>query len=397
MRVGIDATCWSNQRGYGRFTRGLLQALLELETNYQFILFVDIQTYQQSQFPANVDCIVVETSQSPTKAASASGRRSSRDLWAMTQAVARCQLDVLFFPSVYTYFPALTKAKIVLGVHDVIAEDYPSLIFPELRSRWLWNLKSWFAHRQANYVLTVSNHAKSGIVRHFKHPPQRVWVIDEAPDPVFRPLAPDEINWEFLNQHGLTPSHRFFLYLGGVNPHKNLAMLLESLTTLHREESYRDVKLVIVGDIHTDVFTPGLNALKTKIEILSLNDCVRFTGFVPDADVVHFFNTAQAVVLPSIAEGFGLPAMEGAACGTPVIATCNSPLPDLLSGGGIFIDPIQPIQLTAALRRILNDESKRSLMAEIALKRAKEFTWRRSAQQMHALLTQLEPNTSSQH
>lgn len=397
MRVGIDATCWSNRRGYGRFTRGLLQALLELETKHQFILFVDTQTYKQSQFPTNVDCIVVETSQSPTKAASASGRRSFRDLWAMTQAVARCQLDVLFFPSVYTYFPVLTKATIVLGVHDVIAEDYPSLVFPELRSRWLWNLKSWLAHHQADYILTVSEHAKNGIIRHFKHSPQRIWVIDEAPDPVFRPLASDEINWEFLGRHGLTPSHRFFLYLGGVNPHKNLAMLLESLAILHREECYRDVQLVIVGDIHTDVFTPGLNALKEKIEILSLTNCVRFTGFIPDADIVHFFNTAQAVVLPSIAEGFGLPAMEGAACGTPAIATCNSPLPDLLAGGGIFIDPIQPIQLTEALRHILSDKSKRSLMAEIALKQAKRFTWQRSAQQMYALLIQLEPTTSSQY
>jgi glycosyltransferase involved in cell wall biosynthesis len=395
MRVGIDATCWSNRRGYGRFTRGLLQALLELETNHQFILFVDAQTYKQSHFPAGVDCIVVETSQSPTEAASATGRRSFRDLWAMTQAVARCPLDVLFFPSVYTYFPVLTKATVVLGVHDVIAEDYPNLIFPELRSRWLWNLKSWFAHRQANYILTVSQHAKHGIIRHFKHSPQRLWVIDEAPDSVFRPLAFYEINWELLDQYGLTQSNRFLLYLGGVNPHKNLGMLLESLAILHREEFYRDVQLVIVGDIHTDVFTPGLNALKTKIEILNLNDCVRFTGFIPDADIVHFFNTAQAVVLPSIAEGFGLPAMEGAACGTPVIATCNSPLPDLLIGGGIFIDPTQPIQLTEALRHILSDEMKRSSMAEAALERAKQFTWQRSAQQMHALLTQLELTKSS--
>lgn len=393
MRIGIDATCWSNRRGYGRFTRGLIHALLSANVDDEFTLFVDAQTFAKHQFPPGATFVVVETSQAPTDAASASGQRSIQDLWAMMQAVSNHPLDILFFPSVYTYFPVITKATIILGVHDVIAEDYPKLIFPDRRGRWLWNIKGWLAHHQADFILTVSNHAKNGIVRHFKqHPADRVWVIDEAPDPIFRALAPTEINWELLSQQGIDRADRFLLYVGGINPHKNLGMLIDSLAVLHQEDDYQDVKLVIVGDLKTDVFTPGLDALKMQIATQQLDNSVRFTGFLPDPDVVHLFNVAQAVVLPSFAEGFGLPAIEGAACGAPVIATQNSPLPDLLAGGGLFIDPTQPEQLTQALRQMLGDEEGRHQMAEIALAKAKQFTWQRSGQQMQAMFAAVGRN-----
>jgi glycosyltransferase involved in cell wall biosynthesis len=390
MRIGIDATCWSNRRGYGRFTRGLIHALLETNIDDEFILFVDSHTFARHKFSDRAICVVVDTSQSPTEAASATGQRSLKDLWAMMQAVARCPLDILFFPSVYTYFPVITKATIILGVHDVIAEDYPDLIFPHLRSRWLWNLKGWLAHHQADFILTVSNHAKNGIVRHFKqHTPDDVWVIDEAPDPVFRALLPNEINWKLLSDHEINQGDRILLYVGGINPHKNLGMLMESLAVLYHEVSYQNVRLVIVGDIKTDVFTPGLETLKIQIARLHLENNICFTGFIPDADIVHFFNIAQALILPSFAEGFGLPALEGAACGIPVIATRNSPLPDLLADGGIFIEPTQQDQLTQALREILNDEAGRLRMAKIALEKASQFTWQKSAQQMQTMLVAL--------
>jgi len=89
---------------------------------------------------------------------------------------------------------------------------------------------------------------------------------------------------------------------------------------------------------------------------------VIFTGFVNDDEVVHLLNVAQALVLPSMAEGFGLPAVEGAACGVPIIATRNSPLPDLLKDGGIFIDPNAPAELTNALSIMLSDPARRNEM-----------------------------------
>lgn len=394
MRVGIDATCWANRRGYGRFTRGLLTALLESDKNREYILFVDDHLHAQGDLPAQAQYVVVPTKQSPTEAASAATRRSFADMWAMTKAVAKCKLDAFFFPSVYTYFPTFTDASIILGVHDVIAEDYPQLIFPDKKRRKLWELKGWLAHRQADFILTVSEHAKGGIIRHFGHAPDKVFVVDEAADPVFRPLNSSDINHELLAEHGLSAKDRFFLYLGGVNPHKNLVMLAENFAKLRQQEKYRDLKLVIIGDIKSDGFTPGLSELRAKIEQLKISDQVVFTGFIPDENAVHFLNVAKAVVLPSMAEGFGLPALEGAACGTPVIATRNSPLPDLLKGAGYFVDPADPQQLYNAMAELLADDVEWRNMAQVAKEKAQRLTWQNSATQMQSMLTLIEDERS---
>jgi len=161
---------------------------------------------------------------------------------------------------------------------------------------------------------------------------------------------------EMIARYGVSSKDRFFLYLGGINPHKNLIAMTECFAKIRDESNSADLKLVIIGDIKSDGFTPGLAELRSKIAQLQLEQHVIFTGYVCDHDAVHFLNLAKAIVLPSFAEGFGLPALEGAACGTPVIATKNSPLPDLLSGGGLFVDPEQPEQLLKAMREFLADD-----------------------------------------
>ncbi len=388
MRVGVDAACWSNKRGYGRFTRGLLNALVESNTQHELVFFVDAQTAGDGDLPTNVRTVVVNTGDRPTAAASASDSRSIKDLLAMTKAVAGEPLDAFFFPSVYTYFPAITSGKIILGVHDVIAEDYPDLVFPDKKHRSLWALKGWLAHKQAKYIMTVSEHAKKGIMRHFGHNHERVFVIDEAPDPVFTTLAPDKVDRGILSRFGLSVDSRFLIYIGGINPHKNLPMLVQSLAEIRCRRGMQDVKLVVVGDLK-DGFTPGVSELKAKIAELNQGDAVIFTGFVKDEDVIHLLNVAQALVLPSMAEGFGLPAVEGAACGIPIIATQNSPLPDLLQDGGIFIDPNSESQLTDALSVMLSDPARRNEMARIATARAQKLTWQRSAAQLDSMLSQV--------
>jgi len=167
----------------------------------------------------------------------------------------------------------------------------------------------------------------------------------------------DKVDRGVLSRFGLAVDSRFLIYIGGINPHKNLPMLVQSLAEIRSRPGMQDVKLVVVGDLK-DGFTPGVSELKAKIAELHQDDAVIFTGFVKDEEVIHLLNVAQALVLPSMAEGFGLPAVEGAACGIPIIATNNSPLPDLLQGGGIFIDPNSLSELTNALSVMLSDSRK---------------------------------------
>ena len=136
LRIGIDATCLGSRRGYGRFLRELLPALLECDRHNEYVLFADRHT------AAEVEPLPARTVQPPTRAsqvsaASARGRRSLRDLWTMRRAVAKERLDLLYFPSVYSYFPVPARVPVVVCIHDTIAERYGRTVFPTRRARWL--------------------------------------------------------------------------------------------------------------------------------------------------------------------------------------------------------------------------------------------------------------------
>ena len=329
------------------------------------------------------------TREAPFRAAAASRRRSLRDLWTMARVVSGASLDVLFFPTVYTYFPVRTNAKVIVGIHDVIAEDFPTEVFPQPFRRLLWSLKSRLARRRADYLLTVSEHAREGLLRVFRPPERTLWVVGESADPIFQPLARPDIDRNLLARHGLELGDRALVYLGGFNPHKNLETLVRSMAVLHGTKGLEALKLILIGDVDDEIFTPGLEALKQCIARHGLGESVVFTGYLDDQETRHLLAFSRALVLPSLAEGFGLPAVEAAACGTPVVATENSPLPEILEGGGLFVDPRDGAALTRALERVLRDDDLRARLGRQALGRARALSWSHSASQFQALLSKI--------
>ncbi len=105
MRIGVDACCWSNRRGFGRFTRELLEAMLANDVTNEYLFFIDSENDETDEIPTNAKKIVAQTNVSPMEAASSSGRRSAKDLWAMSREVLRHKIDLFFFPAVYSYYP----------------------------------------------------------------------------------------------------------------------------------------------------------------------------------------------------------------------------------------------------------------------------------------------------
>jgi glycosyltransferase involved in cell wall biosynthesis len=390
MRLAVDASCWANERGYGRFTRSLLRAFLSRARRHELVLFVDAATADSVSLPECARVAVVHTREAPAQAASASGSRSLSDLLLFSLAMSRAPADAFFFPSVYTFVPVLSARPVLVGIHDVIAEEYPDLVFPGVRGRALWTLKGVLARRQADLVVTVSEHAREGIQRLLGISPDRIRVVDEAADPAFRPLEPGERDAALLARLGLGGATRGVACLGGTNPHKNLGSLVDALAELRTQPSLSSLRLVLVGDAERDSFTPGLAALRERIAARAVGDAVVFAGGLSDAGAAQVLNAAELLALPSFSEGFGLPAVEAAACGTPVVATRNSPLPRLLEGGGLFIDPSRPRELVEALGRLLLDEPLRLAMATKARHRARALSWERSADQFEAILDEVE-------
>ncbi len=386
LRIGVDGGCWLNRRGYGRYTRSLLLALARRKDDDQYVIFVDRETAQTSDLPGRFQKVVVPTSQSPARAASAARRRSLPDLWRMSWVAARSAVDVLFFPSVYTFFPLLRPIPTVVTIHDVIAEHHPSLVFARRRLALFWRLKLALAIRQASVILTVSDHARHGIIEHFRLRPDRVRTILEAPDRMFRRVEAARDPSELLPACRLPrDGARYLLYVGGLSPHKNLPVLLDAFRRLLGEGEFQDLRLLLVGDYQGDVFYSAYESLRALARRHDLEDRVSFIGYVTDDVLVQLYNRAELLVLPSLEEGFGLPAFEAAACGTPVVISSIGPAAGLLGSAAWAFPPHDVVALTQGLRDLLRDPARRRVMGEAGRERARAFSWEQAADQAHAV------------
>ena len=187
----------------------------------------------------------------------------------------------------------------------------------------------------------------------------------------------------------MQPGERYLLYVGGISPHKNLGTLIDGFALVVREPAYRDVRLILVGDYAGDVFRTCYAELQQQTLRLGITDRVHFTGFVPDADLVHLYAAAQAFVFPSYLEGFGLPAVEALACGAAVVASNRGPLPEVLNGAGCLFDPHNVTSLVQALRQVLADAGYRAALRARSLARSRAFSWEQSAQRAVTLFHEM--------
>jgi glycosyltransferase involved in cell wall biosynthesis len=382
VRIGVDATCWTNRRGYGRHLRSLLGAALALDRSHHYVLFVDSEP--AAEMPAGVEVRRVRASTPAVEAARSDGRRSLADLWSMSRALAAPELDCLLFPTVYSYVPVFSRAYKIVVIHDVIPEKFPEHVFPTAAGRMYWNLKSLAARRQADLILTVSEFSRRGLIEHFGEPADRIRVVGEAPDAAFRVLDHPKLS-ERLGGLGLSPEQRLLVFVGGFSPHKNLLPLLDVFAALEGS----DLRLVLVGDYEKDAFQSCYQEVKERIARPPLEGRVIATGFVPDDELAALLNLATALVLPSQMEGFGLPAIEAAACGLAVVATISSPLPELLGAGALYVDPQDPQSLRWALERVLADPALREQLRRDGLRAASALTWSGAARQLLAVFDQV--------
>lgn len=389
MNIGIDISTWNNRRGFGRFTREIVRSMIEQGTAHEYLLFGDCSTMVGEERLDRGQVIRAHTEEAVITAASASGHRSLSDIWAMTREVARHNVDVMFFPAVYSYFPVLNRTKIILTIHDMIPELYPEKVFPNATFRTFWRLKQMLGLWQSSAVLTVSNYSKDQIMQRCRLSDGQVHVIYEAAGSAFKVMEDRTIVRSILQRYRLTSKERFLLYVGGMSPHKNLTALILAYIELLDDPKFDDVKLVLVGEYVADAFYSDYPALKELVVQNRLADRVTFTGFIDDLDLAGLYNATSCFVFPSLVEGFGLPAVEAMACGAPVAASRAGSLPEILDGAGRLFDPSDSGELVAILKLVLSDEPLRQTMRTQGLARAKRFGWQRAAEELNCLCERL--------
>ena len=258
--------------------------------------------------------------------------------------------------------------------HDLIPLVYPHdyITSPQANTWYFRRLESL---KRAPLVLTNSEFTRSEAIEMLGLAPESVVCIGCAASGHFAPLDVDATTRDAVfAQYGIT--RPFVMYTGGADPRKNVEGLIRAFSTLPAPVRQAH-QLVFVGKEPVD-FRDALLAAARKVGI-GPSDLV-FTGFVPDDRLVMLYNLCNLFVFPSFREGFGLPALEGMACGAPVIASNTSSLPEVIGWSDAMFDPYSEEAIAKAMHCALSDESFRTELIQRGTQRAKTFTWERSAQ-----------------
>jgi len=381
VRFGIDASGWLNRRGFGRFTRNAVARLVESDREAEYVLLVDRDTAREAALPPRASVRVVSTRHAPAEAAAEGSRRRAADILRFAQAARKERLDALLFPSLHTWFPG-RRTPTIVGVHDTIADDLPELAFPSRRDRVLWRLKQRLAIRGAHTVFAVSEASQLAVASRFALPLESIRIVPEAPDPVFSPRQLEEVA-EARAEVGAP--ERYLLFAGGISPHKNVTGLVDAYAGVVARLQDPPA-LVLAGALEDEVYASAADDVRGRIVALGLDGRVLLPGFVSDESLACLYSGATLVVNPSLGEGFGLPAVEAAACGAPLVLSDLPAHRESMGDAAVYFPPGDSAALADALARVLTDEELRRRLGDRARTRVSGRTWDAAAEILARLL-----------
>ncbi|NDJ85676.1 MAG: glycosyltransferase family 4 protein [Chloroflexi bacterium] len=260
------------------------------------------------------------------------------------------------------------SAGTIATVHDVIPLSMPGFnthLDTLIYRRWLPRVLP-----RLDAVITVSEASKNDIAQHLRVPPRRIHNASEGVTNIYRPA--DASHLEQVRAHYELPQ-RYILYVGSIEARKNLSRVLEAFASLKQSGVSHD--LVIVGPQKWKY-----GAILETLQRLKLENSVLFTGYVPETDLPIIYSGADVFVFPSLYEGFGLPVLEAMACGTAVVTSNTSSLPEVIGDAGLQVDPYSVDEIASAILRLLGDAALRHRLQQKAIERAAGFTWERTAE-----------------
>jgi glycosyltransferase involved in cell wall biosynthesis len=376
MRVGINALFLQKPAtGMGQHLFHLLEGLDSLEEkDQQYILLsprfrraYTLQTPQLSDRFREVEVV---------SALARLGDNVEQVWWeqvGIVRAGAREHVDLLHSP--YWSNPLWAPWPTVVTVHDVIQFVLPEYAWRKI-SRVYFGIVSRGA-RRADAIITVSECSKRDIVKLLGLPPQRIHVIGNAVDATLHPVRDAWLLASVRERYGI--GSRFVLYFGGFDLRKNVPRLIEAYGRLPAALR-KEYQLVISGR-YQHLGHPLYPDPRETVQRLGLEGQVIFTGQIREQDKAPLFSAATVFAFPSLYEGFGIPVLEAMACGTPVVTSNLSALPEVAGDAGLLVDPYDTDAISAGIRTLLEEQPLREELARRGLERAGLFTWQQVADQ----------------
>ena len=364
MKIAIDVRKWRDY-GIGTYVRNVVRHLARLDHETTYLLFCS---------PAD-ESALRDMAENFVPVVDGSSHYRLREHVSLPLKLRRLGAELLHSP--HYVRPLLCPVPSVVTIHDCI-----HLLFPQyLPNRMAYNYARFMmgsAIRNSAIVFTVSEASRADILRFYPETdPAKVHVVPNAIDAELL-LDPGEEERERVRERYQLRS-RFVLFAGNVKPHKNLERLIRAFARVRGQEGNEDLRLVLLGD---DVSRYG--SLRRTADEAGVRQDVRFFGFVPHETLAALYRMATVFAFPSLYEGFGLPPLEAMACGTPVVTSRLSSLPEVVGDGALLVDPYSEDDIAHGIARLLDDQDLRARLVERGLERAASFSWERSVREIHS-------------
>jgi len=263
------------------------------------------------------------------------------------------------------------KPKIIF-CHDIIRRVYPGS-----KKYWLFSKLLFSGVKKAEFIITASKSTKRDLAKFYSIPEERVSVVYEGVN--YKKFNSEKSSSSNIYQkYKLFPIHRYIFHISSETPRKNVDGLVKAFYKLKRKYKLTNLKLLKAGNPQ---YQRDRKRLLNLIKQLGLQEEIIFLDYVPEEDLLGLYNIAELFVFPSFYEGFGLPALEAMACGTPLITSNTSSLPEVVGDAGVMVDPKNVSDLAEAMYKVLKSEELRKKMISKGLKRASLFSWETSAEE----------------
>lgn len=364
MKIGIDARMYGAKAttGIGVYIKNLTDELFKIDQANHYVMFMKDPEF--SKF--------VPPNQRVTKVKIDIPWYSLAEQLKLPKILAENKLDLVHFPQFN--IPILYHGKYIVTIHDITQKLFPG---PRVRRSFFrklaFNLVFKCGIVRAKKIITVSNFTKNNLLKYYRANSKKIIVTHLGFNSNINTKINDERIFEFKKQ--LNINKPYLLYLGVWRDHKNLPALIQAFNLI-KEKYQLNYQLVLAGQ--PDQRYPEIQA---EIELSKFKNDIITPGFVPEADLPILYSAAKLFVLPSLAEGFGLVALESQSLGVPVAVSSTTSLPEILEDSAVYFDPTNINQMAEVINRIVNDSNLYDSLKQKGINQVKRYNWANTAKE----------------